>query len=96
MIDFHTHTFPDRIAAATLHTLRLNAHAITYADGTRGDLIRTMQAAGIDRAVVLPVATNPVKCASINDVSHTLDGQEGLTYFAAIRTRRTGMGNWRV
>lgn len=84
IIDFHTHTFPDRIAAAAIGKLEQAAHARSHSDGTQSGLLQCMHAAGIDRAVVLPVATNPLKCASMNDTSHALDGQEGLTYFAAI------------
>ena len=84
MIDFHAHTFPDRIAAAAVSKLEAKAHATSFSDGTREGLLRCMHAAGIDLAVVLPVATNPLKCASMNDTSHLLDGQDGLVYFAAI------------
>ena len=84
MIDFHAHTFPDKIAAAAVSKLEQKAHATSFSDGTREGLLRSMKAAGIDHAVVLPVATNPVKCASMNDTSHALDGLDGLTYFAAI------------
>lgn len=84
IIDFHTHTFPDKIAAAAIGKLEHAAHARAHSDGTKDGLLRCMQSAGIDRAVVLPVATNPLKCASMNDISHALDGQDGLTYFAAI------------
>lgn len=84
MIDFHAHTFPDRIAAAAVAKLEQKAHATSFSDGTRAGLLRGMKAAGIDHAVVLPVATNPVKCASMNDASHALNGLDHLTYFAAI------------
>ena len=84
MIDFHAHTLPDRIAAAAVSKLEQEAHATSFTDGTREGLLRCMRAAGIDHAVVLPVATNPLKCASMNDTSHALDGVDNLTYFAAI------------
>ena len=84
MIDFHTHTFPDKIAPSAVAKLEQKAHATSFSDGTREGLLHCMRAAGIDRAVVLPVATNPLKCASMNDTSHALDGQDGLVYFAAI------------
>jgi len=84
MIDFHAHTFPDRIAEAAVKKLEEKAHATSFSDGTREGLLRAMRAAGIDHAVVLPVATNPLKCASMNDTSRALDGRDGLTYFAAI------------
>ncbi len=84
VIDFHTHTFPDKIAAAAVAKLMEKAHAASFSDGTRAGLIAAMGNAGIEHAVVLPVATNPVKCASMNDTSHALDGLDHLTYFAAI------------
>ena len=84
MIDFHTHTFPDKIAAAAIGKLEKAAHARSFSDGTRDGLLRAMHAASVSHAVVLPVATNPLKCASMNDASHALDGLDGLIYFAAI------------
>ena len=84
MIDFHTHTFPDRIAAAAVSKLEQKAHAVSFSDGTAAGLIASMKRAGIDRSVVLPVATNPLKCASMNDTSYALNGKDGLIYFGAI------------
>ena len=84
IIDFHAHTFPDKIAAAAVSKLEQKAHARSHSDGTRSGLLRAMAEAGVGYAVVLPVATNPLKCASMNDTSHALDGQDHLTYFAAI------------
>ena len=84
IIDFHAHTFPDKIASAAVSKLEQKAHAVSHSDGTREGLLRAMKKADISRAVVLPVATNPLKCASMNDTSHALDGLDGLTYFAAI------------
>lgn len=84
MIDFHTHTFPDRIAAAAVSRLEQTAHAVSFSDGTAAGLIASMCRAGIERSVVLPVATNPLKCASMNDSSHALNGRDGLIYFGAI------------
>ncbi len=84
IIDFHAHTFPDRIAAAAVSKLEHKAHARSFSDGTRDGLLRAMAEAGIGHAVVLPVATNPLKCAHMNDASHALDGLDNLTYLAAI------------
>ncbi len=84
IIDFHAHTFPDKIAAAAVSKLERMAHARSFADGTRNGLLRAMAEADVTHAVVLPVATNPLKCSSMNDTSHALDGSNNLTYFAAI------------
>ena len=83
LIDFHAHTFPERIAAAAVASLEQTAHARAHTDGTQSGLLQAMDAAGIDHAVVLPVATNPLKCASMNNASLAQSGGR-LTYFAAI------------
>lgn len=67
IIDIHTHTFPDKIAPATIEKLASMAHTKPYSNGTNAGLAASMAAAGVDRSVVLPVATNPKKVCSIND-----------------------------
>ncbi|MBQ8618303.1 MAG: amidohydrolase family protein [Clostridia bacterium] len=84
IIDVHTHTFPDKIAERAIDKLKHASHTIPFSDGTAGGLMRSMAAAGIDYSVVLPVATNPVKAASMNDVSLAKTGRDGLIYFGAI------------
>lgn len=59
LIDLHTHTFPDRIAASAIQKLKQNSGTENFLDGTAGDLSRSCQKAGIDLAVILPVVTNP-------------------------------------
>ena len=66
IIDFHTHTFPDRIAKRALAKLSESAHIKNYLDGTLDDLRSSMQTAGIDYAVLLPVVTNPAHQEEIN------------------------------
>ena len=60
-IDFHTHTFPARIAAPAIKKMQASSHAAAFLDGTGPALTASLQKAGLDRAVVLPVATNPAK-----------------------------------
>ncbi len=84
IIDFHTHTFPDKIADAALTKMRAASHTVTFTDGTVKGLLASMRDAHIDWSVVLPVATNPQKVVSINDLSADLTQKEGLIYFACI------------
>ena len=84
VIDFHTHTFPDKIAEAALTKMRAASHTVTFTDGTVSGLKASMRRADVDWSVVLPVATNPAKVASINDLSAALTGKEGLLYFGCI------------
>ncbi|MBQ6946547.1 MAG: amidohydrolase family protein, partial [Clostridia bacterium] len=84
IIDIHTHTFPDKIAAAALQKMQGDSHSRTFSDGTRGGLLRSMERSGIDCSVVLPVATNPAKVSHINDLSLELTEKEGLIYFGCM------------
>ena len=69
LIDFHTHAFPDKIAAATVDKLQAAAHIRPFTDGTIAALSASMKAAGADYAVNLPVATSPRQVPQINDAS---------------------------
>lgn len=84
VIDFHSHTFPDRIAQRALTSMQQDSHAAAFSDGTVGGLTASMAAAGIDRCVVLPVATNPAKLVSMNNASIEQNGRDGLIYFGAM------------
>lgn len=65
VIDFHTHIFPDKIAAKTIDTLSKKGKMIPYSDGTVSGLCDKMADAGIDIAVTLPVLTSPTQFDSI-------------------------------
>lgn len=67
VIDFHTHTFPDKIAAAAIEKLSGASHTCPFSDGTAAGLSSSAKSAGIDLSVVLPVATNTKQVPSIND-----------------------------
>ncbi|MBQ9992486.1 MAG: amidohydrolase family protein [Firmicutes bacterium] len=84
IIDFHTHTFPDKIAAAAISKMSQAAHCRAYTTGTVNELKASMQDAGIDYSVILPVATNPLKVSPINDLSIEMTGRDGLIYFGCI------------
>ena len=66
IIDFHTHTFPDKLAEAALESLQNSSEIIAHTDGTIDGLRESMEIAGIDASVVLPVVTNPDKAFSMN------------------------------
>jgi len=66
VIDFHTHIFPDKVAEAAIPKMEATSGYKAYTDGTRAGLIRSMEKAGVECSVTLPVATNPDKVSSIN------------------------------
>lgn len=84
IIDFHTHTFPDKIAGMAIEKLKSASHTKPFTSGTENELLKSMASCGIDRSVVLPVATNPDKIPHINDISAQKNGDGKLIYFAAM------------
>ncbi|MHB9133074.1 MAG: amidohydrolase family protein [Armatimonadota bacterium] len=66
IIDFHTHTFPDALAARALAVLAERAGVPTYTDGTCAGLQASMRRAGVDLSVMAPIATRPSQARSIN------------------------------
>lgn len=83
VIDFHTHTFPERIAAAAIRKMQGDCHSAAFTEGTADALASSMADAGIDLSIVLSVATNPAKVSSINDAS-AANQTDGLLYFGCI------------
>lgn len=84
VIDFHTHTFPEKIAQRAISGMQANTHAMAFGSGTTAGLRQSMTAAGISHSVVLPVATNPTKLASMNDASIACNGADGIFHFGAV------------
>ncbi|MBQ4282797.1 MAG: amidohydrolase family protein [Lachnospira sp.] len=67
IIDFHTHIFPEKIVAKTIETLEQRAGIKASTDGTLNGLIASMDKAGIDMSVVLPVVTKPSQFNTVNE-----------------------------
>ena len=82
IIDIHTHTFPDKIAAATVDKLQAAAHIHPFTNGTVDALRASMTAAGIDYSVNLPVATSPRQVRGINDAAARTDATGVLSFGA--------------
>lgn len=80
VIDFHTHTFPDAIAAGAVASLSKKSRSRAFSDGTAAGLLVSMKEAGIHRSVVLPVATNPEKVGKMNE-RFAAGAPEGLVPF---------------
>ena len=87
IIDFHTHTFSDKVAPRAVDQLRRSANTLNYLDGTDTSLSVSMKENGIECSVVLPVATRPGQAHAINVASAQKNQrmeQTGLLFFAAI------------
>ena len=94
IIDIHTHTFPDQIASRALAGMQAKCHTALFSDGTAEGLLHCEARAGVDLAVVQPVATYAEQVPRIND--HLLEsglGQActGLRTFGAMHP---GYSRW--
>ena len=80
VIDFHTHNFPDVLAPRAIESMaeKLEGRLVPFGDGTVATQLRDMAAAGVDKAVVCPVATKPAQFQAILDRAKAVrDGEFG-------------------
>lgn len=95
IIDFHTHMFPDAIAAAALRQLEQNARDISgeqagihpHTDGTANGLAESANRAGIDVCVVMPIATSVKPSETLNTFAAAIDARPGLRSFGSVHPR---------
>ncbi len=73
IIDFHTHIFPDKIAAATIAALEKNGGTKAYADGTEAGLLGALTAAGADIAINLPALTKATQFESVKGFAKAIN-----------------------
>lgn len=84
IVDVHTHIFPDELAPKAMYRLQqAAAGVVAYLDGTKADLLRSMESAGIDRSVVCPVTTKPTQDQAANEWVTSL-GDERLIPFGTV------------
>lgn len=67
IIDSHTHVFPDMLAERAIAKLSGNSGLVPSTDGTVSGLVEGLDKNGIDRAVVLNIATKPMQDIKVND-----------------------------
>lgn len=66
IIDFHVHTFPEKISKKVLRKLGIAAHIRYYTEGSEKSLAESMKKAGIDYSVIQTVATNVPQVEKLN------------------------------
>lgn len=95
IIDMHTHSFPEKLAASTLEKLSAASHTRPFTNGTPRGLQASMREAGVGLSVVLPVATSPRQVEHVNDASARLNEtaeETGLLSFGCMHPDYEG---WR-
>ena len=88
MIDFHTHIFPDAVAPKALAslqagTLRVESTAVPpNTDGTTAGLLASMSENGVDKSIVLPIATKESQTPSINRFASGVQSDRLLSFYS--------------
>lgn len=95
IVDIHTHTFPQAIAAATIKKLAGMSHLSPFTHGSNADLAASMARAGVDRSIVLPVATNPAKVSHINDAAAKVNESYAQTGIFSFGCMHPDAPNWK-
>ncbi|MGW8161213.1 MAG: amidohydrolase family protein [Desulfobulbales bacterium] len=71
-IDFHTHAFPDDLAARAIPFLEEEGNVKAWLNGTVDDLLRSMDRAEIEKSVICSIATRPLQFRSILEWSKSI------------------------
>ena len=91
VIDFHTHAFPDELAKKAIPKLAANGNIANVGDGTVRSLLAEMGRSGVDRAVILNIATNAKQQTNVNNFAiatktHTRASTLSARYTRTART----------
>ena len=71
-VDFHTHAFPDDLAAKAIPHLETEGNIKAFLNGTVADLLRSMDRSGIEKSLICSIATKPSQFHSILDWSKSI------------------------
>lgn len=77
IIDFHTHIFPEKIAATTIKQLEQKSGLQAATNGSVQGLLDSMDAAGITRSVIVPVVTAPRQFEGVNRFAEEINQRYG-------------------
>jgi len=85
LIDFHTHAFPEKIAANAVSRLSHAAGGLLpQTDGTLPSLLREMDRDGVDISVVHSIATNPRQQKKVNDFAIEMNRHPRIVAFGSV------------
>ncbi|MDR2046623.1 MAG: amidohydrolase family protein [Clostridiales bacterium] len=85
MIDFHSHIYPDHLAAGVIAKLTDVAGINKpVTDGTKTDTLRYFKENGVDKFVVLNIATKEKQHKNVNDFAIELDKEPAIVSFGSV------------
>lgn len=76
VLDFHSHTFPEAVAKKAMDKLTKEANIPYFTDATNSGIRKSMEEAGVDVSLILPVVTAPAQTEKINRVAIELNSSE--------------------
>ena len=77
IIDFHTHVFPDKIAARSIEALEAAGSVEAQLDGTVNSLLKSMSESGVDKSVIMPVNTRKGQFDTITKFAKSINDTYG-------------------
>lgn len=91
LIDFHTHIFPEKIAARSIDALVAGirreqgadyrkGEPLTFRPATLDGLLDSMERSQVDLSICLPIATKPAQTAHINDYAESVRSPRALSF----------------
>lgn len=81
LIDFHTHAFPEKIVDRAISSLSKTAGGVIPSyDGRVDSLISLMDKNGVDKSVVLNIATNVRQMHSVNDFASSINSDRIVAF----------------
>ena len=81
LIDFHTHCFPEKISARAIDKLSyVSGGLMPQTDGTLQSLKNLMKKDGVDKSVLLSIATNERQQRSVNDFAIAAECDEIIPF----------------
>ncbi len=85
LIDFHTHAFPDKIAAMAIDKLSFVSGGLKpHTDGTLDSLKESMKKGEVDISVVMSIATNAHQQKNVNDFAARINMEENIFAFGSV------------
>lgn len=90
IFDFHTHIFPEKIAAKTVSILKKNVINIqgweppAYTNATLKGLMESMKKNNITYSLVLPIATTVKQSPTINSYASDINGKDNIFSFGSV------------
>lgn len=95
IIDVHAHAYPERIVKKIADRMGRVSGCKVDADGTPVGLVESMERAGVDYSVFLPLATNPKQVGKLNAQAIQFMeqfGERGLISFATVHPDTDNLG----